>query len=148
VLSVGGTAPAYRSTRPKATAAALLLAVAVTAQAAEPETLALACQGTETTEYTPGQKYVRQLSTGIIVDFTRRSVRGLLTPDDNRPVTVTMFNDVHIHFEGSDHDTKWVIFGAIDRITGEVRAHIGEIGPTAIMQIDFSLKCRATQRMF
>jgi hypothetical protein len=63
----------------KGTAAALLV-VAVTAQAAEPSTLTLACQGTQTklTELTDAKPESQSISMGIIVNFTARTVEGFI----------------------------------------------------------------------
>jgi hypothetical protein len=52
----------------------LALAALSTAQAAEPEKLTLACQGT--TSNTTGDPNPRATSMGIIVNFTDRAVQG------------------------------------------------------------------------
>ena len=49
------------------------------AQAAEPETLTLACQGTVTNNIKPDAK-PEQITMGIVVNFTARTVAGFTYP--------------------------------------------------------------------
>jgi len=57
-----------------ATAAALLVVAGMTAQAAEPETLTLACKGTTTAGYEGAKP--EPISMGIIVNFSTGTVQG------------------------------------------------------------------------
>ena len=72
------------------TAAALLVVagLSMTAQAAEPATLTLACKGTVTDTSKPNAK-PEPLSMGIIVNFTARTILGLAGPGSTELVTIT-----------------------------------------------------------
>ena len=63
----------------KTTAAALLVIASMTAQADEPNTLTLTCQGTVTGKGTAEGKS-ELISIGVIVDFTARTVQGFGYP--------------------------------------------------------------------
>src|SRR5262249_25291900 len=153
----------------KTAAAALLVVTSVTAQAAEPETLTLACQGTTTSTLTPDAK-PEPISMGIIIDFAARTVVGLGDPEAlGFPVKITRMNEVTIGFSGS-HEVGMLrqygsfaeMNGSIDRVTGDVDASYttwepvfsGEgagrnvSGKTFYSQRAYSLKCRPAQRMF
>ena len=134
--------------------ASILLALAAlsTAQAAEPETLTLACQGTMTDPQKNDDKPA-PISMGIIVDFAARTVDGfgVLVPiTDLGDVTVVFYSN-----DPGDADAHMntTIFGTIDRMTGEVRAAriwVGLAADNSPIDIwtNFSLKCKPTQRMF
>jgi hypothetical protein len=62
------------------TTAALLVVTSMTAQAAEPVTLTLACEGTVTDISQPVDGKPEPTSMGIIVNFTARTVAGLDFP--------------------------------------------------------------------
>ena len=126
-----------------------------TAQAAEPQTLTLACQGTTTSGLEDAKP--EPVSMGIIVNFTNRTVQGfdqvgLFGELIDYPVKITAWNDVTVVFKGdfakfSTHS----ITGTIDRVTGDVWANsimtdakTGKI----ITSTSYALKCRPTQRMF
>jgi len=111
----------------KTTAAALLVITSMTAQAAEPETLTLACEGTVTgtSDLTKGAKK-EPISRGIIVDFKNRTVQGFAInaydSSSEYPVRITGTNDVTVTFSGS-HDSGSTVArtdGTIDRVTGAV----------------------------
>src|SRR5262245_57452881 len=104
-------------------ALAVMLVGLPTAQAAE-ETLTLACQGTMT-ETSFGQRgEAERLSTGILVNFTDRTVKGLVDP----PVKITTWNEVSVTFRSSYELPPSVVttFGTIDRVTGDLEAFSGQ----------------------
>jgi len=75
-----------------------------TAQAAEPQTLTLACQGTTTSGLEDAKP--EPVSMGIIVNFTNRTVQGfdqvgLFGELIDYPVKITAWNDVTVVFKGS-----------------------------------------------
>jgi hypothetical protein len=128
-----------------------------TAQAAEPQTLTLACQGTTTSGLEDAKP--EPVSMGIIVNFTNRTVQGfdhvgLFGELIDYPVKITAWNDVTVVFKGSADFAKSStdsITGTIDRVTGDVWANsimtdakTGKI----ITSTSYALKCRPTQRMF
>src|SRR5262249_35061520 len=105
----------YRVVRGLVRLAAVLLTLsatpaAVTAQAAEPETLTLACKGT-ITEIVDSAKLSddkpEPVSMGIVVNFANRTVQGFQPPRGNLlveeyyPVKITGWDDVTVSFEGS-----------------------------------------------
>ena len=117
------------------------------AQAAEPETLTLACQGTVTNNIKPDAK-PEPTSMGIIVNFTTETVQGFPHMD---VAEITKADDMTIVFVASYHGTKaeWGFDGTIDRVTGDLKAHWMlknmETGNSRI--VAYSLKCQPTQRM-
>ena len=134
----------------RAVTAVTLLAVGLsTAQAAEPETLTLACEGTATSIHKPG--FHEPVSMGIIVNFTRRTIQGLglfrVGEDD---IKVTTMNDVAVEFRGSKpkrgYELDWTIMGRIDRVTGDVSALKKTDMPYDLTE--YVLKCRPAQRLF
>jgi len=117
----------------------------VTAQAAD-ETLTLACQGIGVSKFgATDQPTQEAMSFGVIVNLTARTVEGF--PVWNLPVKVTAANQAAIEFEGSETSGATLIRrlnGTIDRVTGGAWATF-TMGPAVV---NFSLKCRPTQRMF
>jgi hypothetical protein len=95
---------------------AMVAASSMTAQAAD-QTLTLACQGTVTITTVKDAK-PEPVSMGIIVNFMARTVTGF---EDDYPVTITAFDDLHISFSGS-RGNRWRIEGSMDRVTGEMEA--------------------------
>ena len=77
-----------------ATAAALLVMTGMTAQAAEPAPLTLACKGTETSSGHKGS-VSEQIELGIIVDFQKSMVFGLT--DD--PLTISSVDETRVSFD-------------------------------------------------
>ena len=110
-----------------------------TVQAAEPETLTLACQGTVTDTSTEKPELI---SMGVIVNFTARTVRGF-----GSPAEIPAVDDVVVTFARSNHPT---IDGTLDRVTGFLRAtymmHLknGKV----VLQQNYMLKCTPAQRIF
>jgi hypothetical protein len=118
----------------------------MTAQAAEPEMLTLACEGTTTfkiQKQSPGKS--SRISMGIIVNFTARTVAGFTDPDDDVPAKVRGVNEAIIVFGGVGKNGS-IIRGSIDRVTGVAEAWLAN--PETGSSTDYSLKCKPTQRMF
>lgn len=132
----------------KAIAAALLLMTSVTAQAAEPATLA--CKGTVTIKVIGGRFSGYEpdsISMGLIVNFTARTVQGTgrLGPylfDDQ--LQITEWNEGTIVFEGFSKFLGMKIKGSMDRVTGDV----GMLATAEGEAYDYVLKCKPAQRMF
>jgi hypothetical protein len=112
----------------------------VPAQAAEPVTLVLACQGTKTVTVKDAKP--EPVSMNIIVNFAARTVTG--PPLDGYYVT-TEFDDLHISFIGMR--AQWTIDGSIDRMTGDMYAALKNAFDPKWSQV-LALKCRPTQRVF
>ena len=129
----------------KATAATLLALTGlliVTAQAAEPtETLALACRGERIWWGAPNTDPVKeQVSIGIIVNFTARTVNGLGT-DWRDAIPIHTITETAIFAERQDDPVEASIIGTIDRITGDVDAGITASGSSGKVSMLYSLKC-------
>jgi hypothetical protein len=131
--------------------AQMLLALASlsisTAQAAEPETLTLACEGTATLATTDAKP--EPISMGIIVNFTARTVTGFTYPGSDVPVAITGVDEVQIVFGGSSK--TWSVGGVIDRVTGKTEATSTVANPqtgSIMWSTTYALKCRPRQRMF
>jgi hypothetical protein len=90
---------------------------------------------------------------GIIVNFMARTVTGF---EDDYPVTITAFDDLHIEFSGSRGGSgrHWTIVGSMDRVTGDMEAvwTTWDLTPELKHKLQWSqqfvLKCRPAQRMF
>jgi hypothetical protein len=80
------------------------------------------------------------LITGVIVNFTTRTVLGFTYPDATLPVTISEFDYVHMLFGG--FSGNWITQGSIDRVTGDTAA------TTTRSTTEYALKCRPAQRMF
>jgi len=131
---------------------ALLFIASMTAQAAEPQTLTLACQGTITDTKQDDAK-PEPISMGIIVNFAARTVAGFTEPPfgTKHPVTISAVTEVTVAFSGPSNDSNWGIIGAIDRVTGDVWASSTVYNPKThelVGGTNYSLKCRTAQRMF
>jgi hypothetical protein len=129
----------------RATAAAMILVtgLSVTAQAAEPQTLTLACKGTETSQASRAADTgaaVEQINIGVMVDYQRKRIFGL----SDSPLTISNVDETTITFTGSDRD--WFMNGTIDRVTGSLLAHSRQKDPFLLLSYD--LQCKPTQRMF
>jgi expansin (peptidoglycan-binding protein) len=136
----------------------LALAGLSTAQAAEPETLRLSCEGmvtvTDKVTVTDNTKMEADAKpepvvVNVIVDFTDRTVQGLfyLQSSLDYQVKITAMNKATVTFGGIS-DSK-VISGKIDRVTGDMSAtSVSTEGKDLILLKNYSLKCRPTQRMF
>ena len=142
--------------------APMLLALAAlsisTAQAAEPETLRLSCEGmvtvTDKVTVTDNTKMEADAKpepvvVNVIVDFTDRTVQGLfyLQSSLDYQVKITAMNKATVTFGGIS-DFK-VISGKIDRVTGDMSATSVSTEPEGLILLkNYSLKCRPTRRMF
>jgi hypothetical protein len=126
---------------------AMVAGLSMTAQAAEPETLTLACQGTRTITTKP-----EPISMGIIVNFTKNTVHGFGSPG-LMDVKITGVNEVTVTFGGSQDNRSSVasIRGIIDRVTGDVDAMStvrDQQTSMIITSTSYELKCSPTQRKF
>ena len=138
----GVTIPAMKAT------AATLLALAglsiATLRAAEPtETLTLACRGERIWWGAPNTDPVKeQVSMGIIVNFTARTVNGLGS-DWRDAIPIHTITDTAITFfaERQNDSVEGSIIVTIDRITGDVDAGINTSGSSGKVSILYSLKC-------
>jgi hypothetical protein len=120
---------------------AMVAGPSMTAQPAD-AMLTLARQGTGTSGTEDSKP--EPISMGIIVNFTARTVTGFTYPGADFPMTITMFDDVHILFSGSNKSGNWTILGSIDRVTGDVAA----TSTRSRLSTSYELKCRPAQRMF
>ena len=113
-------------------------------------TLTPACQGTTAL----GSEDPQRVSMGIIVNFTKRTVQGFGHPGlIDYPVQITAWNDVTVAFGGSHvfANQQLSIMGSIDRVTGDVEAtdlSTDTKTHNTVHSLQYSLKCRSTQRMF
>jgi hypothetical protein len=126
---------------------AMVAGLSMTAQAAEPATLTLACKGT-VTDMTPNAK-PEPLSMGLIVNLTARTILGSAGPGSGTPVDILFMDDVTVTFFGSysDQYRRWRLSGTIDRVTGDLEAtNINEMEKTS--SESWTLKCKPAQRMF
>jgi len=134
--------------RPMNASILLALAALSTAQAAEPETLTLACQGTMTDPQKNDDKPT-PISMGIIVDFANRTVHGFGSNPGfpsrfEFPVKITDMNEANLAFQGSNQIGE-SITGSIDRVTGDVEARAEMTQDWIVLYL---LKCKPTQRLF
>jgi hypothetical protein len=126
----------------------LALAALSIAQAAEPATLTLACQGTVTIKTSSESEYDPDpISIGFIVNFANRTVKGTgrwgpFLFDDEIPITDS--NEDTVVFRGFSKFLGMTISGSMDRVTGDVRMTATEKKGA----FDYVLKCKPTQRMF
>src|SRR5262245_48066651 len=68
-------------------------------------------------------------------------------PTEKFPLTIESFNDVTVHFRGSDALGSLTIYGTIDRVTGDVEAtSVTKTMATLVRR--YALKCRPAQRLF
>ena len=120
------------------------------AQAAEPATLTLACQGTVTPKSLSSEYNPDPVSMGLIVNFTNRTVQGTsrwgpYLFDDQ--LQITELNERTIVSSGFSKFLGMEIFhGSMDRVTGDVG--MLATSKTGGPAYDYSLKCRPAQRMF
>jgi hypothetical protein len=126
-----------------------VMPVGLTTEQATDTTLTLACQGTATFTTWKDPK-PEPVSMGIIVNFTARTVTGF---EDDYPVTITAFDDLHISFSGS-RGNRWTIEGSMDRVTGDMKASWTTWDLTTELKYKvawsqlLTLRCRPAQRMF
>ena len=129
---------------------ALLATGSVRAQAVEPTTLQLRCDGTM--ERGKGDIPIH---TGIIVDFTARKVFTMFYGElgQGAPPEITGLNDVKIYFSGTrryGNDWGMTIDGEIDRVTGDAKVveKSGKSRENPILTETYSLKCSPTNYGF
>jgi hypothetical protein len=136
-------------------AAAMLVVAGLStmAQAAETGTLTLACSGTVVGNYESAKP--QPFSTSVIVNFTAGTVQGFGPGMIDVRIKITGVNDVSVAFDGSGKGNSgvsvWSINGSVDRVTGDMRANISSMDPETgkdMTSANYSLKCRATQRLF
>jgi hypothetical protein len=134
----------------KAPILSLLAGLSIAPTQAADAVLTLACQGTAT-DTTRTDAKPEPISMGIILNFTARTVKGFTSPTDDFPVTINHFNEVTVEFGGHNKTGSWTILGSIDRVTGDLDATSHLRRPTThdvVSVVNYSLKCRPTQRMF
>jgi hypothetical protein len=121
----------------------MVAGLSMTAPAAEPATLTLACQGTMTTVMQGAKR--ERISMGIVVDFTARTVQGFGYPDS---IKITRESEFTVDFADSKDDMS--IIGIIDRVTRHVNATSFLMDPKIgkNREISYALTCRPTQGMF
>jgi hypothetical protein len=118
-------------------------------QAAEPTgTLTLACQGTVTNNTKPDAK-PEQITMGIVVNFTARTVAGFTYPGlEEFPVVIhKTASEVLITFAGSNESGSSIIAGDLNHVTGELWASSmmrDANTSNIVMSTTYSLKCRPT----
>jgi hypothetical protein len=131
---------------------AILLLIFVATAQAQPATLTLSCKGTTTAPMIPDEK-PQPISMGIVVNFSTRTVQGFVVPEFEFPVMITAANDVMVAFSGEQilPSSVHIIFGSIDRVSGDVEATSSITDPKtskSISQTDYTLQCKPTQRTF
>jgi hypothetical protein len=120
---------------------AMVAGLSNTAQAAEPEMLRLACQGTVRFERSEHQdERTEPYSMGMTVNLTARTVQGF---GSEYPFKITNVNAGTIIFKDTDEHST--VLGHIDRVTGDLEAMIIWGGRD---QQYYQMKCKPTQRMF
>jgi hypothetical protein len=129
--------------------ALILLALAVlflsTAQATEPATLTLGCEGVETRRGYSGALAEDHINIGIIVDFQKQIVNGL----SDYTLGIGSVDETTISFYGIT--PGWNMEGRIDRVTGALVAASNKVDPNTrklILSLEYQLQCKPTQRMF
>jgi hypothetical protein len=127
---------------------ALMLLVS-TAQAAEPTTLTLACQGTA--QWSDDAKPV-PTSMGIIIDFAALTLEGFGS-DVTFPIRITDITETALTFSGNNLNKKgaasFSINGTIDRVTGAVEAILaGSVPKKPPWFSNSTCRSRASNRAF
>ena len=130
----------------------LVAALATIAQAAEAETVTLACSGTTVEGYEGAKPNPTSMS--LIVNFTAGTVQGFGYPGLlDFPVKITGINDVTVSFGGSARfsGANVEIMGTIDSVSGDVEASSTQTDTktgSTYASTGYSLKCSPKQRMF
>jgi hypothetical protein len=129
---------------------AMLLALAglSTAHAAEPTgTLTLVCEGVKETLI--GSDVIgdrERVSMGLVVNFTKRTVEGI---PGATPAALDAITETTADFTYSTRSEDGMVqprgSGHIDRMTGDLWARFYEVSK---LSVEYSLKCKPTQRMF
>lgn len=127
----------------------IVLAGLSSAQAAEPEKLMLACQGTVKSGLSNDDKG-EPISKGLVIDFAARTVAGFTSPGAFS-VKILSADEASIVFQGSSDNGGQLIHGSINRVTGDVEADwtgtIPQTGRVIAVSV-YSLRCKPAQRMF
>lgn len=132
---------------------AVLLAVAVLsisiAQAAEPQTLTLACQGImSTSALNAAVEGGEPVSKVIILNFTAKTitlVEGVSSSGPTYPIKINEANELAIKFGIPDESkASEFVWGTIGRVTGDMEMYYKH--PFGLTY--YSLKCKPAQRMF
>jgi hypothetical protein len=135
--------------------AAVILASQI-AEAHQPNTLTLECEGAITLRYPisgyPDEK--SPTSMGIIINFTTRTVQGFGILGKENQLPITAADDVTILFYGytspRDPPAEAWIMGEINRVTGAVHAteFLDDNQKNERLSVTiYELKCRPTERM-
>jgi len=90
-----------------------------------------------------------QISMGIVVDFSARTLVGFTYPRANLQVKIETVDETTVMF-GSQGGGSWEILGSIDRVTGDVSATSARYNRNHDIEsgTEYTLKCKPTQRMF
>jgi hypothetical protein len=122
------------------------------AQAAEPETVTLLCEGPSASHLPGGsvEGVPRDVSLVVDVSWKDRTVTGFV-----RPAIITYSDDVTISFAGSyesDVTGRDKVEGTMNRVTGEAsvrnkRSNRSEIGLPSEMQADAAVKHATNDRI-
>jgi hypothetical protein len=90
-----------------------------------------------------------QITMGIVVNFTARTVAGFTYPGlEEFPVVIRAASEVLITFAGSNESGSSIVAGDINRVTGELWASsmMRDANTSNIVtSTTYSLKCRSTQ---
>jgi hypothetical protein len=120
----------------------MAVGLSMTVRAAD-AVLTLACQGTTSDRMKDAKDTKPEpLSIGVIVNFTNRTVQGLLLPS-SESVPITDVTDLAIVFGGPL--TQGSVNGNIDRVTGEL---VAAFFWSNAISTHYTLKCSPAQRMF
>jgi hypothetical protein len=129
---------------------AATILVSQTAEAQQPTTLTLVCEGCEGDS--AAQEKPGPVSMGIIVNFTAGTVQGLGV---DYSVKIETADDALINFLGDNGERKVTAYsitlGSIDRVTGKLEASTSlylRDKAAAIRTITYTLNCIPAQRKF
>jgi hypothetical protein len=127
-----------------ATAAALLVVAGMTAQAAEPKTLMLACRGMHVARgFQSDKDAYRPFSTDLVVDLEAKTIKGFLLP-----LNIKVVSESTLHFGGSRSNDRTDINGTISRLTGDLEATVRWVKDGQVFERIYRLKCTPAERMF
>jgi hypothetical protein len=125
------------------------IATSVSPACAAPATMTLTCKGATTSYQT---KQPDPISLGLIVDLSKKTIKGFPFPGD---VEITQVTEVHVLFRATMGNM--VLDGAIDRITGDVEGYSAVYKSLLTTEMlkpgnvtggyNFALKCKPTQRV-
>jgi hypothetical protein len=125
----------------------LLLAGLSTAQAAEPKgTVMLACEGTATNSLSPADQPPAPASKVVIFNFDAKTIE--VGDPGKYSITTRDGSDFRVLFDGTSVDDKSSLWGAINRVTGDLEFTLVFPKERDRVYVEFSLKCKPAQRMF